>query len=522
MSPPPPEGADELVTDYVPLGNGARRPRIAGIELAIVMLLLLLSGTVNFVLLKVLYAAYGERHAFFVSQGVNVLYVVYGGICVYPRLLPFGVGEWLSTSLGVGPITSDMRALRHLRGFFVMGLLDCFGTFLTAMGNVFTPGTYQTLINQSLIPATMIASFGFLGTRYSLGQIFAAVLIVGGAAVTIVPKLLDEARGAPDAAHPYSADEVRGYAVAMYWLSNVPMACSTVYKEARFSREPMDVTYLTQWVSIWQMLLGFCLAPVQIFPGVGSADGQSWEEIFSSFGSGWQCFLADPSIGCSARHTFLLFAYVLINFFFNTLGLYLTKHGGAVLNSITYSLLLPLTSVAFSLPLLGDFCESVKPSTYVGLAVVMLGFALWRWFQHRLDMQIALEALAAQQPLPTADGGAAEPTLGGVDANRRLSSPPSSNGASPMLKSTSSVPPPSFQERVVGIGHILPAGAILVDEVGECGTDGKGYGLALPPSLEDAVDSTTTVSVLPSPPRLPSGQSALPPIGMLRRSLSRP
>ena len=37
----------------------------------------------------------------------------------------------------------------------------------------------------------------------------------------------------------------------------------------------------------------------------------------------------------------------------NTTGLYLTKHGGAVLNSISFSLLLPITTILFSVPLLG-------------------------------------------------------------------------------------------------------------------------------------------------------------------------
>lgn len=37
-------------------------------------------------------------------------------------------------------------------------------------------------------------------------------------------------------------------------------------QEANFCRQgdPMDVTYLTQWVSVWQMLFGFVLAPLQV------------------------------------------------------------------------------------------------------------------------------------------------------------------------------------------------------------------------------------------------------------------
>ena len=40
----------------------------------------------------------------------------------------------------------------------------------------------------------------------------------------------------------YCQLQARWYAVALYWLSNVPMALSAVYKEAHFAAQPMDVT----------------------------------------------------------------------------------------------------------------------------------------------------------------------------------------------------------------------------------------------------------------------------------------
>ena len=200
-----------------------------------------------------------------------------------------------------------MRSPHHQRSFLAMGALDCCGTFLTAMGAVFTPGQLQPLLNQSLIPATMLVSFLCLGTAYPRGQLVAAVLLVSGAALSVVPKLLPARFGLhDDLVEKLPDDETRWYAVCLYWLSNVPMACSAVYKEANFSREPMDVVYLTQWVSIWQMLIGFALAPMQVLPGVGSADGQSWESIVQSF--------RDGSIRCfqdRGRPMILLFSYRL-------------------------------------------------------------------------------------------------------------------------------------------------------------------------------------------------------------------
>lgn len=136
---------------YIPLPTArhASRPRrLRNVELIAGLLLLMLSGCANFILLKVLFAAYGESAAFFVSQGINVIYCVYGGLIVYPRLLPSGVGDALSRGFGLEPITPRMRTWPHLRAFVVMGVLDCFGTFLTAMGAVYTPGQFQTLLIQ--------------------------------------------------------------------------------------------------------------------------------------------------------------------------------------------------------------------------------------------------------------------------------------------------------------------------------------------------------------------------------------
>lgn len=185
---------DSSTSDYEAFDVAAiNKPpqKFEGAKLAVVLLLLLVSGSCNFVLLKILFAAYGEASAFFVSQGINVLYIVYGGMVVYPRLLPCGLGDRFSRAFGFGPILPSMRTLEHHRRFLVMGVLDCFGTFLTAMGAVYVPGQYQTLINQSLIPTTMLASWLFLRTTFSSGQLASALLIVGGAALSIYPQVCD-------------------------------------------------------------------------------------------------------------------------------------------------------------------------------------------------------------------------------------------------------------------------------------------------------------------------------------------
>ena len=91
----------------------------------------------------------------------------------------------------------------------------------------------------------------------------------------------------------------------------------------------MEVCYLTQRASTFQMLFGFVLAPLLLLPGLGSANGSSPTVIVENFASGLRCFAELPGTGCRGHYTLLLmFLYVGVNFCFNTLGLFLTKHGG--------------------------------------------------------------------------------------------------------------------------------------------------------------------------------------------------
>ena len=323
---------------------------------------LIIMGCVNFLSYKVMYSAYGEKYAFFASQGINVLFVIYGGMIVYPL------------QLFTDKITPEMTSLPK-RKFMIMGLLDCFGTFFTAMGAVYTPGQIQTLLNQCLIPLTLFASLMFLKSKYNIKQLVGAVVILAGAASVVIPSIVTQS---------FSSNEIRWYSCLVYVLSNVPMACSAVYKEHAFKNFRVNVYYLTQWVSIYQLGFGFLLAPLQMIPGVGSPNGISFNEIITNFQGGFNCCFG---IGdeCTGKYTLLLITgYCLANFIFNTTGLFLMKHASANLNSLTYAVLLPVTTVTFSFKFLGPYRESLNYYTIAGLVLVLAGVSLYHYYSPEL------------------------------------------------------------------------------------------------------------------------------------------
>lgn len=358
--------------------------------------LMIAVGPSNYVLYKILFAAYGEASAFFVMQGINLLYCVYGGLAL-----------WQVS----GEITPAMRRGRKWP-FAAMAALDCLGGLCAATGAVDTPGQLQTLLNQSLVPCTMAASVLFLKTTYTRHKIIGAFVILVGACVVVAPEL----RAASATPGSLWSDRVSS-SILVYWGSNVPMALSAVYKEWRFNGEDVHVMYLTQWVSCFQFLFGFAFAPLQCVPGVATPAGLRLKQV-------GELVLRDSRnvvFGKSPYKTSLMLAYVLNNFVLNVTGLFVTKRGGAALTAILYSVLLPLSTLAFALPVLGEFREPIAPATVAGLVVVLVGFYLYE-----------AADLAAPRPLP-----AAKPTS--VQSETAALVPPSPPGEEQ----------PAFHERLL-------------------------------------------------------------------------
>mmetsp|Transcript_38105 Transcript_38105/g.89271 ORF Transcript_38105/g.89271 Transcript_38105/m.89271 type:complete len:375 (+) Transcript_38105:79-1203(+) len=351
-------------TDSVSDGAGVRRrPPISRMHLFLAMLVLILTGCANYVLLKVTYTAYGDRRSFFVTQAINFLYLGYGGLALYPRMLC------------TDHITASMYSFPK-RHFVVMGILDSIAGLLLSMGMAHTPGSLTLLLNQLLIPFTMLIARARFQTRYQKEEALGAGLIVVGACLSALTQLLMQGEATVDA-----DAEARWYAIVLYALGHLPLAMSAVYKEATFDDAHLDVWYVTQWVSIVQFFASFFLIPALVLPGFGSKDGMSVLEVKEAMVDGYRCFLEQDEYCHDVHAFFLLLACCGVNVCFTTAQLYLTKYGSAVLSALGMSLLLPITTGLFFLPILGSFQEPLTKSsafTFAGLLLTLLGFGIYQ------------------------------------------------------------------------------------------------------------------------------------------------
>jgi drug/metabolite transporter (DMT)-like permease len=315
----------------------------AGVVICICVL-----GPLNGVLFKIMYTVYGERSAMFCSTMVNFIYCLYGGVALF---------------LVRDKVTPSMWATPQSK-FAIMGGLDCLAGFLTAIAAYGTPGTWQVLLNQGIVPLTMLAAVIFLGKRSSTVQWLGSATIMAGSVVVLAPSFL---RGDSDLSLVSSI---------LFFSSNIPFAASWTYKEVNFKGpDRVHVVFLTQCVSCYQFLLGLLLLPLQQLPFFGS---MTLSETASSFIQGWYCFIeADPECQ-KGQAGLLLWSYCLVNFVYNTAGLFLVKRESARFNAVVAAVILPLNVLVFNLPALGSFTEPFHIETISGLVVVTVGFVLWK------------------------------------------------------------------------------------------------------------------------------------------------
>lgn len=107
------------------------------------------------------------------------------------------------------------------------------------------------------------------------------------------------------------------------------------------------------------------------------AGGLSYDQMSRQMTDGYRCFLGEnptPSDTCEdAASVFLV--YVAVNFFYNILLLVITKRGSAVLLVMSQALALPVTNIAFTLPvIMGRDAEPLSMLDLVGIVLVCIGF----------------------------------------------------------------------------------------------------------------------------------------------------
>ena len=213
-----------------------------------------------------------HNYEFFVSQFTTLLYLIPSlAVC----LLTYSKSSPKKRSSFHAEVKSSQWS------YTVMGLLDAASSTLGAIGGALTPGQLQTLLNQTIIPFTIVISRLYLGTEFNKNQIVGASLVFFGAGVAGLPYFFKDQSPFPDPYERADAGTV-SISIAIFAVSVVPSAMSNVYKEKAMKGKDLDVYFTTTGISIWQELLGFLFLPLLRYGRVRKSDTAATQQAAAS------------------------------------------------------------------------------------------------------------------------------------------------------------------------------------------------------------------------------------------------
>lgn len=329
------------------------------------------SGVINSIFLKKVMNSF-QNYPFFLNQLTNYGYIpIFGAVVLY---------ELLFTKL----ISKEMRVFPWWK-FMWMGALDAVCGYFVVIGGIDTSGPMQQLLNQAIIPVTMVGAFFILKERYSWIQVGGSLLIVGGVVVSLLPSLLNKA-----------ANTGNVFFWNMFYLCQViPFAASNVYKDIAFKSVDMDVWYLQFWDVFWQSVFGTLLFPINtILPPPADV---AWSQIPGNMRDGAFCLIgrnlivpdgtatscdlpnaSHPCDRCEGAWVILLI-YMAINVAYNVFILLVIKYGSATVLSIAQTVRLPLTNICFSFNfIMGKDVTPFSGESLYGLLIILGGLISYR------------------------------------------------------------------------------------------------------------------------------------------------
>ncbi|KAK5578132.1 hypothetical protein RB653_003085 [Dictyostelium firmibasis] len=343
----------------------------------IFIVLYILFGVVNSLLLKKVMNSF-SNYGFFLNQLTNYGYVpIFGSVVAYKLLF-------------TNDIPKDTRSFPQFK-FLIMGALDAVTGYFVVIGGIKTSGPLQQLLNQSVIPFTMLTSFIFLKERYSLIQLGGALIIIGGVVVSLIPSFTGN----------NSTGNMLFYNF-FYLISMIPYAFSNVYKVIGFSTvEDMDVWYLQYFDSLYQSLVGTVLFPINNW--LPPPSDMKFNQVIPQLETGAKCLFGintlveqfnstsntllptscnyDDNTTCDNCHGawIIVLVYMTVNVVYNVFILLVLKHAGATVFSIANTLRLPLTNIAFSFKfVMGSDASPFSGLSVVGLFIILFGLGGYR------------------------------------------------------------------------------------------------------------------------------------------------
>ncbi|GJP79803.1 hypothetical protein CLOP_g10017 [Closterium sp. NIES-67] len=266
------------------------------------------------------------------------------------------------------------------RPFLLMGFLEAVGLTAGMMAAAHMPGALIPVLSQVFLVWQLSLSSLFLGRRYSLQQLIGCFLVIMGVVVVVTTSGPPTSSLSSSLAASLSSTAVQW--PLLFMLSAAFPAASSIIKESVFrdsakklKGRSLDIFVVNTFGSSFQALFVLLLLPLISSLGFNIPLSQ----LPAYIREGSACFLNfNQGIAACKGAPLLPLLYVAANLAFNISMLALLKKSSAVVASLAMTLTVPLTVLAFTLPLplLGQ-PQPLGGGFIVGALVLLVGLAAY-------------------------------------------------------------------------------------------------------------------------------------------------
>jgi len=330
--------------------------------LVFLTLLVIVSGVLTAVLFKLCVTKFGTAYVFFLTLITTVLTIAFTGLFV---------------------LTQPNRSLppKFTYGALMMfGLAEAFSVFLAFWGGVELLGQHQQVLNQSVIPLTMVLSYFILPHAKYRAQEWLSGFLLGFSVILlfIQPRIL--------------ADGWDRGSTVVYFLSNLPRALSIVFLQKYFKETQFNPFTFVLHTSIWRLIfiipLGILLQLLPLHIG-----GQSLVEILKDTYDGFLCMLAVKASAPSGMKCVAAVPYIILYVFsgfihhltsINLTGISHQSNVGLFLCSSAHVVSIIIAYIVFTWKfVMRDEVEEFNPLTFICFLLVILGLCVYLYHTNR-------------------------------------------------------------------------------------------------------------------------------------------
>lgn len=264
------------------------------------------------------------------------------------------------TLLQAPPITPSVKPMPQ-KWLILFGFLTAVANYLMLFASGQVPGELQTLLGPTIatIPLSMLASALILKWRPHALHGLAALLIISGVVIVILPSMLGDSPQKEDYSSPTSVawDFV-------FLSSTIPLAVMSVLEERSFQKFDIDAFKMTAFEALYACIFTLALMPLALIPSFGPTTAESF---LTDNANAFQCFfnmlsqednatidVGGESVNVSSLYcetAWIPWTLYTVGFGVSILAqIATTQYGSAVFAFICIAVSAPLSEFVFAIP----------------------------------------------------------------------------------------------------------------------------------------------------------------------------